>query len=64
MNKITSEKLEGAAVGAPDDVTSADGPATVEARPRSLRRIALMLFVPLLLLAGGAYYWISGAGTV
>jgi membrane fusion protein, multidrug efflux system len=65
MTKMKSEKLEGTEVEAPDDVTAiTQDTVIVGKRPRSFRRIVLMLIVPLLLLGGGVYYWVSGQGTV
>lgn len=65
MNKMKSEKLEGTRVETPADLAEAtDETIVVETKRRSIPRLVLMLIVPLLLLAGGAYYWFSGEGTV
>jgi membrane fusion protein, multidrug efflux system len=42
--------------------TAADGPA--ELAPKSRRRLAIMLSVPLLILAAGLFFWLTGGATV
>ena len=65
MNQMKSEKLEGTRVEAPVDATAAVEETTnVESRPRSLRRIGMLLIVPLLIVAGIFYYFFAGAGSV
>ena len=65
MNQMKSEKLDGTQVEAPADATAAVEETTiVESRPRSIRRIAVMLIVPLLIVGGLLYYFFAGAGTV
>ena len=65
MNQMKSEKLEGTRVEAPADASAAVEETTVvESRPRSFRRIGMMLVVPLLIVAGVLYYFFAGAGSV
>jgi membrane fusion protein (multidrug efflux system) len=65
MNQMKSEKLDGTQVEAPADATAAVEETTiVESRPRSIRRIAVMMVVPLLIVGGLLYYFFAGAGTV
>ena len=65
MNRMKSEKLEGAPVQAPEDAGSAVEEITVvDSKPRSLRRIGMMLIVPLLIAAGLVYYFLAGVGSV
>jgi len=65
MNQMKSEKLEGTRVEAPADATAAVEETTiVESKPRSFRRIGVMLIVPLLIVAGILYYFFAGAGSV
>ena len=65
MNQMKSEKLEGTRVEAPRDASAAVEETTVvESRPRSFRRIGMMLIVPLLILVGILYYFFAGAGSV
>ena len=53
MNQMKSEKLDGTQVEAPADATAAVEETTiVESRPRSIRRIAVMMVVPLLIVGG------------
>ena len=54
MNKMTTEPLTGEELP----------PEIARAKPRNLKRLVLMLVVPLLLLAGGLYHWLAGADTV
>lgn len=56
MNAITGKKL--VADGA-EPAVRADAPP-VAAPKRNLRRLALMLSLPVLLTAGGGYVWLSG----
>ena len=65
MNRMKSEKLEGTEVETPEDVPAAvENTTIVESRPRSFRRIGMMLIVPLLIVAGVVYYFFAGAGSV
>lgn len=65
MKQMKSEKLDGTQVEAPADATAAVEETTiVESRPRSIRRIAVMMVVPLLIVGGLLYYFFAGAGTV
>jgi len=49
MNQVKSEKLEGTRIEAPADASAAvDETTVVEKSPRSIRRIGMMLIVPLL----------------
>ena len=65
MNQMKSEKLDGTQVEAPADATAAVEETTiVDSRPRSIRRIAVMMVVPLLIVGGLLYYFFAGAGTV
>jgi len=65
MNQMKSEKLEGTRVEAPADATAAvEETAIAESKPRSFRRVGMMLIVPLLIVAGILYYFFAGAGSV
>jgi len=65
MNQVKSEKLEGTRIEAPADASAAvDETTVVEKSPRSIRRIGMMLIVPLLIVAGILYYFFAGAGSV
>jgi len=65
MNQMKSEKLEGTRVEAPADATAAVEETTIaESKPRSFRRVSMMLIVPLLIVAGILYYFFAGAGSV
>ena len=65
MNRMKSEKLEGTEVETPEDVPAAVEDTTIiDSRPRSFRRIGMMLIVPLLIVAGVVYYFFAGAGSV
>jgi membrane fusion protein (multidrug efflux system) len=63
MNKLATEPMSGAAAG------EADAPKVKRNRRRlpkgmGTTRAILMLIVPVLLLLGGAYYWLASAGSV
>jgi len=65
MSQMKSEKLEGTQVETPADVPAAvEDTTVVDSRPRSFRRIGMMLIVPLLIVAGLVYYFFAGAGSV
>jgi membrane fusion protein (multidrug efflux system) len=65
MNQMKSEKLEGTQIETPEDVGPAVEETTiVESKPRSFRRIGMMLVVPLLIVLGLVYYFFAGAGSV
>ena len=65
MNQMKSEKLEGTEVETPEDVPAAvEETSVVERRPRSFRRVCMMLIVPLLIVGGLVYYFVAGAGSV
>lgn len=62
MNQMKNEKLS----GEPVDIDTATGETIVlaEKTPANRKRLIIMLIVPLLLLAGGLYYWITSGVTV
>jgi len=65
MNQVKSEKLEGTQIETPADASAAvEETAVREKRPRSFRRVGVMLIVPLLIVAGLLYYFFAGAGSV
>lgn len=64
MTQIRSEKLEGEPFESPRDASTAATGIAEKARGRPVRRIAAMLVVPLLMIAAGTYYFLSGVGTV
>src|SRR5689334_20516411 len=64
MNEMKQEKIQGAPTEAPEDVVETSETIVVEKKPRSFLRLALMLIVPLLILAGGLYYYFSSGESV
>ena len=62
MNEMKQEPLAGAPQAV--DAATAEVAAGAARSPRRMLRVALMLFVPLLLVLGGGYYWLASGGSV
>ena len=64
MNRMKNEKIEGTPVEVDEQMAYTAAEAVQTDRPRRSRRVIVMLAVPLLLLAGGLYYWMTSGRTV
>ena len=64
MSEMKREPLEGAAEVEAADVGAGDAETVIVASSSSRLRMPLMLIVPLILLIGGLYWWVSSGSTV
>ena len=64
MNQMKNEKIEGTPVEVDRETAEVASEALNVEKPKRSRRLIIMLIVPLLLVAGGLYYWMTSGQTV
>ncbi|MFL6734089.1 MAG: biotin/lipoyl-binding protein, partial [Sphingomicrobium sp.] len=64
MNQMKNEKIHGEPVEVDEETAAVAAEAAGVDRPKRSKRLIVMLIVPLILLAGGLYYWMTSGESV